>query len=127
LALGGVLALGVLTGLLVAAGISLILVLKRLSRPPVEVVNDEPLTLRVDGALFYGNAVAVKDRVLELAAGHDGVLLNLGSSWDLDVQTLDMLADLRAHGVRFTKVQPDAAQLLSKSSQPSEKTSPTAP
>src|SRR5262249_9558685 len=85
LALGGVLALGVLSGLLVAAGVSLILVLRRLSRPPVEVVSDDPLTLRVDGALFYGNAVAVKDHVLKLASGRDVVILNLGSSWDLDV------------------------------------------
>jgi hypothetical protein len=54
------------------------------------------------------------------------VLLNLGSSWDLDVQTLDMLAELRAAGVRFTKVRPDAARLLRESSRRSEDPSPTA-
>jgi SulP family sulfate permease len=126
LALAGVLLIGVLPGLLLAAAISLILVLRRLSRPQIEVVAEQPLTLRVDGALFYGNAVAVKEQVLELAKGHDTVILNLVSSWDLDIQTLDMLEELRAAGIEFTRVRPGAARMLRESSRPSEETSPTA-
>jgi sulfate permease, SulP family len=101
---------------LVAAGLSLILVIKRLSRPPVgTLARDTPsgalgrsdrhpawpavpgvLVVRADVPLFYANAVAVKDLVLALARQTDPrphtVVLDLGQSPDLDVETLDAAA-----------------------------------
>jgi SulP family sulfate permease len=84
LGLAGVLALGVLQGLVVTAGLSLIYVIKRLSRPSVGTLARDPATgtwgrtdrhegwgapdgalvVRSDGLLLYPNANAVKDRVL---------------------------------------------------------------
>jgi len=77
-ALAGVLALGVLPGLLVAVGLSLIVVIQRLSRPSVSLLARDPATgswgraerhsewevphevlaARVDGLLFYAKARA---------------------------------------------------------------------
>lgn len=115
LALAGVLVLGVLRGLLVAAAMSLFLVIQRLSRPPVEVLSREPLRVRVDGGLFYANTVAVKDRIMELAEGRRPVTIDLGASWELDVQSADMLGDLaRDIDLRLVNVQPAAATLLER-------------
>jgi sulfate permease, SulP family len=114
LALAGVLGLGVLEGLVVTAGLTLVYVLERLSRPAVTTLaRDERtgtwkragaagpsdvLVLRPDGALLYPNANEVSDRVLALAAAADppprAVVLDLSLSPDLDVQSADMLADL---------------------------------
>ena len=118
LGLAGVLALGVLQGLVVTAGLSLIYVIKRLSRPSVGTLARDPATgawgrtdrhegwrapdgalvVRSDGLLLYPNANAVKDRVLALVAGAQErprtVVLDLSTSTDLDVQTADMLDEL---------------------------------
>jgi sulfate permease, SulP family len=117
-ALVGVLALGVLPGLLVAAGLSLIAVIHMLSRPTMGVLARDPgtgawgradrhpdwrrtsdmLAARVDGALFYGNSMHVKDGLLRLVKSSDpppaAVVLELSESPDLDVQTVDMLEEL---------------------------------
>jgi sulfate permease, SulP family len=57
------------------------------------------LAVRIEGPLFYANAIAVKERVLALARGDDRhprvLLLDLGASTDLDVESADMLAELR--------------------------------
>ena len=88
-ALGGVLALGVLPGLLVAAGLALVSIIQRLSRPPVGALARDPATgawgraahhpdwvptpgvvvARVDGPLFYANAVNARDQLLALVRG----------------------------------------------------------
>ena len=57
------------------------------------VLGHDPLRLRVEGGLFYANSVAVKDHVLTLADGGP-VELDLQASYDLDVQSLDTLAEL---------------------------------
>ena len=110
LALAGVLALGVLQGLVVTAGLTLVYVIQRISRPPVlplardprgtwrrsEATPSDALVLR-PGALLYPNANAVSDGVLALAAKEPGsrvVVLDLSLSSDLDVQSADMLDDL---------------------------------
>jgi high affinity sulfate transporter 1 len=117
-ALGGVLVLGVLPGLLVAAGLSLVLVIQKLSRPDVgELARDaasgawarldrhpdwqapaDVLVARVDGPLFYANAVTVKERLLELVRARDprprALVLEVAGNAELDVETLDALADL---------------------------------
>ena len=69
LALAGVLALGVLQGLIVTAGLSLVYVVARLSRPTVTELRreDGEVVVRIDAPLFYPNANAVKDQVLALA------------------------------------------------------------
>jgi SulP family sulfate permease len=123
LALAGVLALGVLQGLIVAAGLSLVYVVARLSRPGVTVVasEDGTIVLRCDGPLFYPNANAVKDRVMELAAASRVVVLDLEVSTELDVQSADMLGELaralRREGseLRLAHVQPRALDVLRRS------------
>jgi sulfate permease, SulP family len=119
LALVGVLALGVLQGLVVAAGLSLVYVVERLSRPSVGALARDPATgvwgrvdrhegwhgpdgalvARSDGPFLYPNANLVKDRVLALVADARDrprtVVLDLSTSTDLDLQTADTLEELR--------------------------------
>ena len=116
--LAGVLAFGVLPGLLLGAGLSLGFVVRRLSRPPVGTLARDPATgawgradrhpewatprdvlvVRVEGALFYANSDIVKDAVLHLlrAAVNQPavVVLELSESPELDLQTLDALSEL---------------------------------
>jgi SulP family sulfate permease len=118
IALAGVLLFGVLPGLLIAAGLSLILVIQRLSRPeigtlardrasgawghverhPDWVAPEGILVAQVDGPLFYANSASVKERILDLAYESEprpqAVVLDLADSHELDVQSLDMLAEL---------------------------------
>jgi MFS superfamily sulfate permease-like transporter len=144
-ALVGVLVLGVLPGLIVAAALSLVVLIQRLSRPAVGQLARDPesgawghverhtgwvstpdvLVTAADGPLFYANAASVKDRVLDLAAGADPkprmVVLDLSDSHDLDVETLDTLADLdealAADGIelRLAGVRASARPVLERS------------
>jgi anti-anti-sigma factor len=117
-ALVGVLALGILPGLLVAVALSLIVVVQRLSRPSVVRLTRDPDTgvwgaaarhagwetpqhavvARVEGPLFYANAASVKERLLALVRAQaqrpQALVLDLAQSSDLDVETLDALSDL---------------------------------
>jgi SulP family sulfate permease len=119
LALVGVLVLGVLQGLVVAAGLSLVYVVERLGRPSVGALARDPATgvwgradrhegwegpadalvVRSDGPFLYPNANLVKERVLALAAEGDRrqrtVVLDMSPSIDLDLQTADTLEELR--------------------------------
>jgi MFS superfamily sulfate permease-like transporter len=143
-ALAGVLALGVLPGLLVAAGLSLVIVVQKLSRPEVGTLARDPasgawgrrdrhpgweapadaLVARVDGPLFYANSVSVKERLLELVRARDprprALVLELAESPDLDVETLDALGDLAtmlaAEGIelRLASVRGPALALLER-------------
>jgi sulfate permease, SulP family len=142
LALAGVLALGVLQGLVVAAVLSLMYIVKRLSRPTVAVLARDPrtgawghadrhdswqapegvLVVRCAGPLFYANANAVKDRVLALAAagGQHTVVLDLDATDDLDVQGADTLAELAAQlrrqgmELRLARVRAPVSKLLER-------------
>ena len=79
----------------------------------------------VEGPLFYANANSVKDRMLELVDGAStpprAVVLQLAESPDLDVESLDMLADLArvlsARGIelRLTSVRAPVLELLRRS------------
>jgi high affinity sulfate transporter 1 len=115
-ALAGVLGLGVLRGLIVAAGLSLVLVIHRLSRPHVRTLVRDPqrplwldatthpdwrapdgvLVLASRGPLFYGNTMYVKEHLLKLIEERSPhtVVLDLADSDDLDVETADALAEL---------------------------------
>jgi high affinity sulfate transporter 1 len=141
IALVGVLVLGVLQGLVVAAGLSLIYVVQRLSRPSLGLLARDPvsgawgradrhpgwelpasvLVVRSDGPLFYPNATAVKERVLELAGAEPrprAVVLDLAETTELDVQTADTLGELaaalHADGIelRLAEVRAPALALL---------------
>jgi sulfate permease, SulP family len=116
IALVGMLVLGVLPGLILAAAVSLVLVLRLLSRPPVGILGRDPVTgvwgwvdrnptfetvpgvtaIRSDAPLFYPNAVAVKEQMLA-AARRDAarvVVVDLSNTADLDIETIDALSDL---------------------------------
>jgi MFS superfamily sulfate permease-like transporter len=101
---------------IVAAGLSLVYVAMRLSRPPVAALARDPVTgawdradrhpdwqepdgvlvARGDGPLMYPNANAVKERVLALVAmrAPRAVILDLSGSTELDLQTADTLGEL---------------------------------
>jgi SulP family sulfate permease len=143
-ALAGVLVLGVLQGLVVAAGLSLVYVVFRLSRPAVGALGRDPrsgawgwldrhpgwaappgtLVIRSDGQLLYPNVDSVRERVLEAVAAADPrpevVVLDLSQSVDLDLQSVDGIADLarqlRAVGVelRLAAVRAPAAAILER-------------
>jgi SulP family sulfate permease len=124
-ALAGVLVLGVLPGLIVAAGLSLALLIYMLSRPAVDRLEApaEVLAARVQEPLFYANATAVKDQLLDLVRSTDPrpdvVVLELYQS-EIDVEALDMLAELNdalaAEGVelRLTRVRASVFALLER-------------
>jgi high affinity sulfate transporter 1 len=116
-ALGGVLAFGVLPGLLLAVALSVVELLQRLSSPPVSVLARDPvsrvwrnrdrhpdwqqapaetLVVAVEGPVFYANSSAVKDRILEhVETATALVVLDLSRNDELDVQGLDMLGELQ--------------------------------
>jgi MFS superfamily sulfate permease-like transporter len=118
-ALFGVLLFGVLPGLLLAAVLALIALMKRLGRPPLAILSRDPetgawgradrhpgwaappgvLVAAAEGPLFYANALTIKDRVLEAVEGEDPrpavLVLDLARNDEIDVGSLDMLGDLR--------------------------------
>jgi MFS superfamily sulfate permease-like transporter len=118
-ALVGVLLTNVLTGLLVAVLLSLVIVLYRASRPDIAVLGKIPgqrasygdverhpeneripglLIFRLDAPLYFFNANTARQRMVDLVESSDppaqAVLLDLGSSVDLDIATLDTLREL---------------------------------
>ncbi len=143
-ALAGVLVLGVLQGLVVAAGLSLVYVVLRLSRPAVGALGRDPrtgawgwldrhpgwaappgtLVIRSDGPLFYPNVDSVRERVLEAVAAAEPrpqvVVLDLSQSVELDLQSVDGIADLarqlQAEGVelRLAAVRAQSAEILER-------------
>jgi high affinity sulfate transporter 1 len=118
IALFGVLAFNVLPGLIIAAGLSLVSVIQRLSRPQLRLLGRDPTTgawerlesrqelaaepgylvARIAAPLFYANAVAVKEGLLAAARGAAPpvtvVVLDLSESSDLDVEAADVLSEL---------------------------------
>lgn len=119
IALVGVIATDVLSGLLVAVFLSIIVVIYQASRPYLAVLGRVPtqpgnygnlernpgyerilglLILRLDAPLFFANANIARTQVLNLLASSEppakGVLLDIGSSNMLDITSLDMLKSL---------------------------------
>lgn len=118
-ALFGVLTTSVLTGLVIAAGVSVVLLLYRASQPALTTLGRIPgsrdgfgdvsrnpgaqpvpgvLTLRLDTPLYYFNASEVETQVLSMVEAADPrpttVILDIGATSDLDVTTADMLLEL---------------------------------
>ncbi|WP_445151523.1 SulP family inorganic anion transporter [Baekduia sp. Peel2402] len=141
LALTGVLALGVLQGLVVTAGLTLIYVIRLLAGVSVSPlarddatgswtrnaatdgtgwIPDDTVVLRADGPLFYANVEGVKDTILRLGTPVAHVVLDLSPSSRLDVQAADALGELAdalaAHGTTFTlaSVRADARVTLDR-------------
>jgi high affinity sulfate transporter 1 len=124
LAILGVVGLGVLQGLVITAALSLVYVVRLMARDTVHALGRDPetgawerrsrhpgwpvpdgvLAVRNDGQLFYANVLAVKDHILELAdaggAPVTRIVVDLGASPGLDVQSVDALADLAREAQR---------------------------
>ena len=122
-----VLALGVLDGMLVAVGLSILVALRRFSQPVMhelgelgesrnyvdalgqEGVQCRPgvLVLRPEGPLFFGSAERVTAQVMQRVQGQPGirtVILSLEESADLDSTAVDCLREL-AHSLRASGQQ----------------------
>ena len=118
-ALVAVLTTSVLTGLVIAALVSIVLLLYRASQPAVTTMGRIPgtrdgfgditrnpgarqvpavLALRLDTPLYYFNASEAETRVLAMVESADPrpttVVLDIGATSDLDVTTADMLLEL---------------------------------
>ena len=98
-ALVGVLAVGVLRGVLEAVLISLLVLLHELNHP--RIVAGEPaaglLVVRPEGRLFFANARRVCDRIAAIVLEGPRprvVLLDLSAVNDLEVTALERLAEL---------------------------------
>ncbi len=118
----GVLTFGMLEGIVIGAGFSLLLLAYRASKPKVDVLGRVPhtdvfasverhpdyqttpgtLVVRIDGGIFYANADAVKDRIDELVTTADPAITRLVVDLDnvasLDIAAMDMLEDLHETG-----------------------------
>ena len=121
-AAAGVLALGVLFGMLLAVGLSLLLALRRFAQPASSELGRLPgtrdfvalrlhpqaertpgvLVLRPDEPMFFANAEAMAHTVAGLAhtPGLHAVVLSVESSDDMDVTTLEAMQELHAHLAR---------------------------
>jgi high affinity sulfate transporter 1 len=144
LGLLGVLTLGVLQGLVVTAGLTLVYVIQRLARPSIGVlgrdertgawgrvdrvqglqVDPAVLVMRSDGPLLYPNADAVRQRVFDTATAAQPrpqvVVLDLATSATMDVQSADTLTDLARQlgrdgiALRLAEVRRPAGEVLTR-------------
>jgi sulfate permease, SulP family len=98
-ALAGVLAFGVLRGVLVAVVISLLVLLHELDHPRVVASEPAPglLVVRPEGRLFFANARRVVDHIAAIAGKQQPpprvVLVDLSAVNDLEMTALERLAD----------------------------------
>ena len=123
IALSGVLLLGILKGVLLAAVVSMLLLIRRAAHPHVATLGRIPgtsrysdverhpeneavpgaLILRVEAGLFYFNTAHVRDRIRELlAASGDGLRVVV---WDLSTSPAADIAGVRLIG----EIQREAA------------------
>jgi high affinity sulfate transporter 1 len=127
-ALLGVLGSGMLRGVLIGAILSLILLLRRASRPHIAILGRVPgtdrfgdvepnpeneqipgmLVFRVDSSVFYFNAEYVREQLLRMINGQPGVKLaiwSLASTPDVDLAGAEMMEQLQSvleqRGVRM--------------------------
>jgi SulP family sulfate permease len=144
-ALGGVLAFGVLRGLILAVALTLAVLMKKISAPNDSLLGRLPgfdvyvdkerypeaelipglLMVRPNGPLFFANANRIKNRVRSLLKESPrpihSILLDLGASPEIDLTSLDMLRDLgkelKESGVElyFARVSDPAQDLFRRS------------
>ncbi len=120
IALLGVLQMGILKGLIFAVGITLVILMRRLSVPQGSVLGRLPglenfadierhpearqiphlLIFRPNGILFFANASWIRNRLRDLIAQSTtplhAVLINLEASPETDVTSLEMLEQLQS-------------------------------
>ena len=143
-ALAGVLALGILDGVIIGALLSLLLVIARASQPRISLLGRIPgqaqftdlrenpdnltipglLVIRVDEGIFYANAESIRRQVLNQVREADTpirtVVLDVEMTSDLDLSGAEMLDDLRSDlrelGVhlRLARLLPSAHVLLAR-------------
>jgi len=132
-ALFGVILTDVLTGLVIAVVLSLIFIVYRASRPHIALLGRAPgstsefgdlvrhpdyelipelLVVRLDAPLYFLNAGVAQTQIRDIAATQpqpQAVLIDLGASGDLDIPTMDLIADvavkLRTRGVTIMFAQ----------------------
>ena len=143
-ALGGVLVLGVLDGVIIGALLSLLLVIARASESRISVLGKVPgqpqftnvranpenliipglLIIRVEEGIFYANAESIRDQIMGLMWDSntpvETVILDLEMTSDLDLAGAEMLDELHSElgdlGVRLrlARVQRSARVLLAR-------------
>jgi MFS superfamily sulfate permease-like transporter len=130
IALFGVLAVGILPGLVIAVVLSILVLLARLSRPRATELaapaapRDGLLVIRPEGPLLFVNALWVADearmRISAATKPPSVLVLDLEETATLDYTSLDTLADLRnqlrAEGIDLwlTNVHDDARAALDR-------------
>jgi|WetSurMetagenome_2_1015567.scaffolds.fasta_scaffold03967_2 high affinity sulfate transporter 1 len=120
-ALAGVLFIDVLQGMIIGVAASLLFVVYESSRPHVSIMGRVPgvpgaysdltihpenvpvpgvLIVRVDGQLYYANALTIRDRVRAMAANMQppprAVILDASAWYDMDVTSSDILKGMVA-------------------------------
>lgn len=145
IAILGVLQMGILKGLIFAIGLTLILLMRKISVPKDSVLGRLPgsrhfvdverhheaeqipglLIFRPDGILFFANANRVRNRVRTVVKQArtpvSAVLLNLEASPETDVTTLEMLEqlgdELKEYGIAlyFARVADPVRDLFMRS------------
>ena len=133
-AMVGVLLTTVLTGMVLAVGLSVLFVLYKASRPYVAALGRMPshhatfgdltrhpdaqpvpwlVIIRLDAPLYFFNANVAKTQILDIVAARQpeprGVLIDMAATADLDVTTADMLLgllqDLHARSIEVLLAQ----------------------
>jgi high affinity sulfate transporter 1 len=119
IALGSVLILGPLPGMIIAIVLSLLFLLDRITRPTISILGRAPdgptigdidqnpgyqpvpglLMLRQNAPMFFANSRKLRQEVLASATGgsppYRSVLIDLGMNADLDLQSADLLTETR--------------------------------
>jgi sulfate permease, SulP family len=144
-ALFGVLLMGILKGLIFAVGLTLVILMRKLSSPQDSVlgrlagsgnfvdVGRHPeaeqipylLIFRPNGILFFANANRIRNRLRELTKSTNvplrSVVINLEASPEIDVTSLEMLEQLRNEleesgiALHFARVADRARDLFDRS------------
>jgi SulP family sulfate permease len=143
-ALGGVVLLGTLQGIVVAIVVSMVALAHQVSNPPVHVLGRKPSTnvfrprstehpedetfpglllLRLEGRIFFANAERIAEKIGALIdeAKPKSVALDLSGVFDLEYTALKMLTEgekrQRAHGVSLWLVglNPDVLAMVQRS------------
>jgi SulP family sulfate permease len=144
-ALFGVLLMGILKGLIFAVGLTLVILMRKLSSPQDSVlgrlagsgnfvdVGRHPeaeqipylLIFRPNGILFFANANRIRNRLRELTKSTNvplrAVVINLEASPEIDVTSLEMLEQLRNEleesgiALHFARVADRARDLFDRS------------
>jgi MFS superfamily sulfate permease-like transporter len=130
-ALGGVLALGILPGLAIGIGLSLVLFVHRLDHPHTAVLGQLPdgtfadttlnpnartidgvLIYRLDAPLIFANADVVVEDLQTRASSVHRIVLDMEAVYEVDTQGADALgrlaSDLSQKGVAVVLARPHA-------------------